>query len=143
MQEQASRTNYIKHKIDKTSENPICRMFRKKGETVQHITCECKTPAHHEYERRHETVAKLVHWKLCEKHNLERTKSWYEHCSKGVVENVDVKVIWDINIQCDNITEARRPDLILMDKKGKSCIIIDIAVPEDWNCTQISLVGNC
>jgi len=59
------------------------------------------------------------------------------------VENVDVKVIWDINIQCDNITEARRPDLILMDKKGKSCIIIDIAVPEDWNCTQISLVGNC
>ena len=27
--------------------------------------------------------------------------------------------------------EARRPDLILVDKKAKSCIIIDVAVPGD------------
>ena len=50
--------------------------------------------------------------------NLERTEKWYEHCPKGVVENYDVKLIWDINIQCDNIIEARRPDLILVDKRG-------------------------
>ena len=52
-------------------------------------------------------------------HNLERTEKWYKHCPKGVVENDDVKLIWDINIQCDNIIEARRPDLILVDKKGE------------------------
>ena len=27
--------------------------------------------------------------------------------------------------------EARRPDLILVDKKAKSCVIIDVAVPGD------------
>ena len=27
--------------------------------------------------------------------------------------------------------EARRPDLILVDKKAKSCMIIDVAVPGD------------
>ena len=27
--------------------------------------------------------------------------------------------------------EARRPDLILVDKKAKSCVIIDFAVPGD------------
>ena len=42
-----------------------------------------------------------------------------------------VKLIWDINIQCDNVMEARRPDLILVDKKAKSCVIIDVAVPGD------------
>ena len=138
-QEQALRTNYIKNKIDKTSENPLCRMCREKGETVQHIICECKKLAQREYKRRHDTVAKLVHWTLCEKYNLERTERWYEHCPNGIVENDDVKLIWDINIQCDNIIEARRPDLILVDKKGKSCVIVDIAVPGDCRVREKEL----
>ena len=77
------------------------------------------------------TYTKLVHWKLCEKHNLERKEKWYEHCPEGVVEDDDVKLIWDINIQCDNVMEARRSDLILVDKKAKSCVIIDVAIPGD------------
>ena len=71
-QEQASRTNYTKNKIDKISENPLCRMCGERGETVQHLICECKKLAQREYKRIHDTVAKLVLWKLCEKHNLER-----------------------------------------------------------------------
>ena len=42
-----------------------------------------------------------------------------------------MKVLWDINIQCDNLIVARRPDLILIDKKEQKGIIIDIAVPAD------------
>ena len=60
-QEQALRTNYMKHKIDKTSESPLCRMCREKGETVQHLICECKKLAQREYKRRHDNIAKLIH----------------------------------------------------------------------------------
>ena len=130
-QHQALRRNYTKNKIDKTSENPLCRMCGERGETVQHIICECKKLAQREYKRRHDTVAKLVHWKLCEKHNLERKEKWYEQCPEGVVEDDDVKWICDINIQCDNAIEARRPYLIFVDKKTKSCVIIDVAIPGD------------
>ena len=42
-----------------------------------------------------------------------------------------MKLLWDINIQCDNLIEARRPDLIVIDKKEQKGIIIDIAVPAD------------
>ena len=110
-------------------------MRGERGETVQHTICECKNLARREYKRKHDTVAKLVHWKLCEKHNLERKEKWYEHCPKGVVEDDDVKLIWDINIQCD-VMEARRPDLILVDKKAKSCVIIDVAVPGDCSIRE-------
>ena len=120
-QEQALRRNYAKNKINKTSENPYCGMCSERGETVQHIICECKKPAQGEYKRRHDTVAKLIHWKNCAK----RKDKWYEHCPKGVVEDDDVKLIWDINM------EASRADLILMDKKAKSCVIINVAVPGD------------
>ena len=84
---------------------------------MEHITSECKKIAQREYKRRHDTVGKLVHWKFCEKHNLEKKEKRYEHCPEGVVKDDDVRLIWDINIQCDNVMEARRPDLILVDKK--------------------------
>ena len=75
-QEQALRTYYIKNRTDKTLENPLCRMCGERGETVQHIICECKKLAQREYKKRHEIAAKLFHWKLCQKLNLERKGKW-------------------------------------------------------------------
>ena len=40
-------------------------------------------------------------------------------------------MLWNINVQCDNVIEARRPDVIVIDKKERKGIIIDIAVPTD------------
>ena len=42
-----------------------------------------------------------------------------------------IKVLRDINIQSDNLIEARRPDLIVIDKKEQKGIINDITVPAD------------
>ena len=39
--------------------------------------------------------------------------------------------MWDVNIQCDNLIEARRPDLIVIGKKEQKRIIIDIDVSTD------------
>ena len=44
----------------------------------------------------------------------------YDHRANKVVENEDVKVLWDFNIQVDKFIEARRPDIILVRKKRKS-----------------------
>ena len=54
----------------------------------------------------------------------------YEHALEGAVENKEIKVLSDINIQCNNRIEARRPDLIVIKKKEQKGIIIDI-VPAD------------
>ena len=46
-----------------------------------------------------------------------------------VVKNKYVNVLWDFNIQVDKFLEGRRPDIILVRKKKKEYVIIDIAVP--------------
>ena len=48
-----------------------------------------------------------------------------------VVENEEVKVLWDINFQSDIVIEARKSDIIVIDKKERKGIIIDIALPAD------------
>ena len=130
-QEQAFRTNYIKYHIDKNSEIPLCRLYGKKDESVQHITSGCEKLTQKEYKRRHGNVAKKVHWDICKKNKLEHIEKWYKHASEGAVVNEKIKVLWDINIQCDNLIEPRWPDLIVIDKKEQKGIIIDIAVPTD------------
>ena len=38
-------------------------------------------------------------------------------------------MLWNINVQGDNVIEARRPDIILIDKKKGKGIIINITIP--------------
>ena len=135
-QEQALRTNYIKHRIDKVKDSPLCRLCGKRGETVQHIISECEKLAQREYKRRHDKVAKKVHWDLCVRSGLECSEKWYEHDPEGAIENEDVKILWDINVQCDNVIQARRPDIIVIDKKKKEALIIDVAVPADTRVVE-------
>ena len=68
---------------------------------------------HKEYKRRHSNVAKTVRWDICKTTGLEHNENWYEYAPEGAVENEDVKVLWHIDIQCDNLIEARRPNLIV------------------------------
>ena len=39
--------------------------------------------------------------------------------------------MWDFSIKTDHVVEARRPDLVVVDKKRRTCKIIDFAVPGD------------
>ena len=41
------------------------------------------------------------------------------------------KLLWDFHIHTDNQISTRRPDLIIMNKKKRSCKIVDFAVPTD------------
>lgn len=130
-QEQALRTNYVKYHIDKTADTSLCRLCGKSGESVQHIVSGCEKLAQREYKRRHDNVARKVHWDLCRKHGLEHHEKWYEHSPEGVVENDEVKILWDINIQCDNVITARRPDIVIINKQERLCTIVDVAIPTD------------
>ena len=70
----------------------------------------------------------LYHWKLCGSYQLERAGKWYEHQPNGVIESDEVKILWDVNMQCDSLIECR-PDIVVVLEKKKECKIIDIAVP--------------
>ena len=54
------------------------------------------------------------------------------HNPAPVLENDSHKLLWDFNIKTDHLISARRPDLIIINKKKKRiCKIVDFAVPAD------------
>ena len=127
-QNQSIRINLVKARIDKSQGDSLCRMCRKVDESINHIVSGCSKLAEKECKRRHDNLGKIVHWKLARKCNFEAEDKWYEHEPESVLENEDYKIF---SIQTDRVIEARRPDLVVVDKKERSCKIIDFAVPGD------------
>ena len=131
-QDQALRTRYIRKVIDKEDISAMCRLCGERDETIAHIVSECKMLAQKQYKQwRHDKVAQIIHWDICRKHGLEHQSKWYEHIPETVVENEEVKVLWDMNIQTDKVIAANKPDIVVFEKLKRKCVIVDVACPFD------------
>ena len=116
-QDNAVRTNHIKARIDKTQQNSKCRLCGDSDETINLIISECRKLAQEEYKTRHDWVGKLIHWEVCKKSKFDHTNKWYMHNLAPVLENDTHKLLWDFDIHMDYLISARRPDLIIINKK--------------------------
>ena len=47
------------------------------------------------------------------------------------MESENFKILWDFTVQCDRKIEARRPDIVFIDKKEREVVIIDVAILGD------------
>jgi hypothetical protein len=56
--------------------------------------------------------------------------------NKPVSEHEDITVLWNQGIQTDREVLANRPDIIIKNKKDKTCLLIDVAIPSDKNVIQ-------
>ena len=48
------------------------------------------------------------------------------------MENQNTKIWWDFNIRADRVIEARRPDIVVIEKNQET-FIIDVAMPNDFH----------
>ena len=76
-------------------------------------------------------VGKVIHWEMCRKFKFDHTKKWYMHNPAPVLENDTHELLSFFDILIDHVISARRPDLIIINKKKRICKFVDIAVPAD------------
>ena len=77
-------------------------------------------------------MVSIIHWELCAIHRFQRSKNWFDHLAESVMENDRVNILWDFNIHTDRVIEARRPDIVVVDKLNSETTIIDVAIPGDF-----------
>ena len=107
-------------------------MCGERDETISHVVAECKKLAQPQYKVwRHDRLAVVVHWNMCKRYKLPYKAQWYEHTPERVLENDDVKLLWDFPIQTDHHIDHNKPDIVIYEKKKRDCWIIDVACPFD------------
>ena len=92
--------------------------------------------AKNEYLMRHDKVCTHLHYSICKALGIETTDKWYTHMPKPVCEEGDVTVLWNQAVHTDREVTANRPDIIIKNKKEKTCTLIDVAIPADRNVVQ-------
>ena len=98
-----------------------CRLCKQHEETIDHLTSECPILAKNKYIMRHDKVCAHLHYSICKALSIETTDKWYTHMPKPVCEKGDVTVLWDQAVHTDREVTANRPDIIIKNKKEKTC----------------------
>ena len=142
-QDQALYTRNLRNVVYRENVQSISRVCGAADETVVHIVSECSKQVQKEYKQvRHDNVAKMLHWKLCEKWGFSKAEKWYIHKPEKVLESESCKILWDFPIQADKTLEHNRPDITVIDKKNKKFILIDPACPFD-TCIEKKKEDKC
>ena len=136
-QDQATRTNATKTKIDKTSSDSKCRLCKIKDETIDHLVISCSKIEQTDFKERQSEVASMLHWNLCRKYNLPTADKWWEHKVDKVLQNKDVKILWEFRILTDKHLAQHISDITVVEKK--QVWIIDMAIPEDGRIEEKEL----
>ena len=114
-----------------SSGSSLCQLCGEHPETVEHLISGCSKLAGQMYKCRHDRVLKYLHWLLCKKYLLDCCPQWWCHVPAPVVETDQVKILWDFNIYCDRIINARRLDLTIIDKSKNMVTLVDVSIPAD------------
>ena len=61
---------------------------------------------------------------------------------KPVHKEGDVTVLWNEAVHTDREVTTNRPDIIIKNKKEKTCTLIDVAIPADRNAVQKEMENN-
>ena len=81
------------------------------------------------YTKRHNNVALITYRAICAEYDLKHSTDWWVEPEK-VVRNDHAKIL-----QTDKHLLHNRPDIVLINYKEQTGLIIDIAVPRDKNIT--------
>jgi len=92
--------------------------------------------AKNEYLIRYDEVCRHFHYSVFKALGIETTDKWYTHMPKPVYEDGDITVLWNQAVHTDREVTANRTDIIIKNKKEKTCTLIDVAIPAERNAVQ-------
>ena len=134
IQEQAITTRYIQRRVHHQQVEETCRVCNREKETIHHITSGCSVLAPTKYLQRHNNLCKYIHELLLRENNFNQEPiPWYQHQPRPVEENDSSKILWDFSIQTDHQIDHNKPDIVHLNKMTREALIIDIAIPSDYN----------
>ena len=125
-------TRWYQHNILKKPDvDPKCRLCGLFDETIDHLVSGCPELAKTEYTHRCMCAAAHMHRKICKEFGIEVKERWYEHEPKTVIENDSVTILWEMSLHTDRTIAANRPDIVLKNKKDKTCLLMHMTIPLD------------
>lgn len=103
------------------------------------IVSGCSNLALKEYKKRHDKVELRVHWELIMKSNLKCGEKWHEDKPLQVIENDQVKPVWDSTIVTERCIPDNRPIVL---KEQHQWPMVYVAVLANQNRLRLETISS-
>ena len=50
-----------------------------------------------------------------------------------MIENEQVKILWDLQIQTNKLVMANQPDIVVVDKHQRTAVVVDVTITSNSN----------
>jgi len=127
-QDKALNMRYYQRNMKQPTDS-TCKMCCNAGH-IKHIVTGCTTLELSEYSNRHNQLAGYIHWTICKHSGLQVTDRCCGHVPERIINVNGTTIMWDVPAITDRTILANQPDTLLRDKKEKTCLPIDIALPD-------------
>jgi hypothetical protein len=104
-----------------------------KAEHMKHIAEGSTTLVPSEYTNRHNKAACYICWMISQHIRVQATDIYSKHISERIININSTTSMWDILVIIGQTVLADWPDIVLRDKKEKTCLLIAIAIPDESN----------
>ena len=88
----------------------------------------CPELAKTEYINPHNKAAAHMHWMICKEFGIEVKED-----DMSITEKDSVIILREMPIHTDRTIAADRQNVVLKNKKDKTCLLIDVTIPLDTN----------
>lgn len=120
------------------TESVMCPHCNSNRKTVDYMATKCEKMLGHDYMRRHNEIVKCIHMLRCKKYKIEDSgKKLRSHSVQQIVANKYVEIRVDTTIKTDVKIKYNKPDIVVIDKKSKEIIIVEIGVTSIDNLQQV------
>ncbi|CAG5002342.1 unnamed protein product [Parnassius apollo] len=107
------------------------------SKTVDHLASRCKKMLGTDYTRRHNELLKCIHLLLCNKYGVRSNKKLRNHLVQEIVSNKYVEIRVDTFVKTDIKIKHNRPDLVVIDKRKKEILIVEVGITSAENLQQV------
>ena len=84
------------------------------------------------YLYQHNVVAQVVHWHLCKTFHVQLdVTSWRDHQPLQVVENNEIKLLWDFGMVTNHMISRDCLDITVFLRRDHRILFVEIACPVD------------
>jgi len=103
-------------------------MCYKAKEHIKHTAVGCTTLTPSEHTSKYNKVVGYIYWMICQHMGLQVTNKYYEHIPETGINIHSTTIMWDVSVITDQTILPNQSE-----KKQKTCLLINIAVPFDSN----------
>eukprot|EP00957_Ditylum_brightwellii_P039377 2978291-Ditylum_brightwellii.AAC.1 len=111
-------------------------IYTAQDQTIPHIASRCDMLCNTKYTKKYNKVCRYLHWCILQDEGCQVVPNWRQYKAEEtpfICFDTECTLRYNITQRVGHAIAANRPDLVVLDKKKRTALLINVTCPMDIN----------